>query len=198
MLSENLHLAFPPRPFIRPTGRVNVLIRYQVSRWVVCGSYYLFLFRCFPFGFVLVYSVGPDTGSVLIDAHDCRQAFGGCRPSPGGDKSKRHLALAEFRRTQSSLRSPSPSLAKQAGLIPTIRGSSVKTSSRALRQADSAGAERGRAGGPAICIMPFGSELVCWPDSSSEGAQRLKGGLGSEMGQQQRRGPQRSWESVRT
>lgn len=36
--------------------------------------------------------------------------------------------------------------------------------------------------------MPFGSELVCWPDSSSEGAPRLKGGSGSEMGQEQRRG----------
>lgn len=135
-----------------------------------------------------MYSLGPDTPSVVIDAHDCRQALGGCRPSPDGDKSKRHLALPEFRKTQSSLRSPSPSLAKQAGLILTIRGSSVKTSSRALRQADSLNSERRRAGGPSICIMPFGSELVCWPDSSSEGAQCLKGGLGSEMGQQQWRG----------
>lgn len=30
--------------------------------------------------------------------------------------------------------------------------------------------------------MPFGSELVCWPDSLSTGAQPLRGGLGSEMG----------------
>lgn len=35
--------------------------------------------------------------------------------------------------------------------------------------------------------MPFGSELVCWPDSSSEGAPRLKGGSGLENGQEQRR-----------
>ncbi|CAJ1068712.1 Hypothetical predicted protein [Xyrichtys novacula] len=36
--------------------------------------------------------------------------------------------------------------------------------------------------------MPLGSELVCWPDSLSTGAQHLTGGLGSEMGQQGQRG----------
>lgn len=35
--------------------------------------------------------------------------------------------------------------------------------------------------------MPLGSELVCWPDSLSTGAQLLTGGLGSETGQQGQR-----------
>lgn len=98
--------------------------------------------------------------------------LGGCRPSPGGDKSRRHLAPAELQKLKSSLRSPSPSLAKQAGLIPTIRGCSVKTSSRALRQAAPQSGEgpcRQREGGPPISIMPLGSELLCWPDRLSPG-----------------------------
>lgn len=104
-------------------------------------------------------------------AHGCRQALGESMVYPAGDESRRHLATAEPPNTQSTVRSP-PSLAKQAGLIPTIRGCSVKTSSMALRQDHPVSSEGpGRERGPDISIMPLSSELVSgWTDRLSTGA----------------------------
>lgn len=75
------------------------------------------------------------------------------------------------------------------------RGPKASRSTKQWRAMEREKDREGREGGPTISIMPLGSELECWPDSLSTGAQSLRGGLGSEMGQREQRGSQ--WKRMR-
>lgn len=85
---ENLHLPLPDQGhLLNILEHFNFLIRYKASVWVVCTCFFI-LFIVFFFVYPCVYSMGPDTPSMVIDAHDCRQALGDAGPLLMGIKAR--------------------------------------------------------------------------------------------------------------